>query len=169
ALDALRDCRNRVFSIAMIHEELYRSENLARIRIAEYIQHLGDHLIYEFLAITPGVSLVIECDDDITLDIDTGIPCGLIIDELITNSLKYAFQSRNSGVITVRFRKKDDQAYELVVRDNGVGIPENVDFRNTESLGMQLVTSLTAQLGGTIALRRVGGTEFTITFPSTRS
>lgn len=169
ALDALRDCRNRVFSIAMIHEELYRSENLARIRIAEYIKHLGDHLIYEFLAITPGISLVLECDDDITLDIDTGIPCGLIIDELITNSLKYAFQSRNSGLITVRFRKQDDQAYELVVRDNGVGIPETVDFLNTESLGMQLVTSLTAQLGGTIALRRVGGTEFTITFPATRS
>jgi PAS domain S-box-containing protein len=169
ALDALRDCRNRVFSIAMIHEELYRSENLSRINIAEYIKHLGDHLIYEFLSITPGISLAVECDDDITLDIDTGIPCGLIIDELITNALKYAFSTKNSGMIAIVFRKINERAYELVVRDNGVGFPETVDFKNTESLGMQLVNSLVTQLGGTIAMRRAGGTEFTITFPVMRA
>ena len=169
ALNALRDCRNRVFSIAMIHEELYRSENLSRINIAEYIKHLGDHLIYEFLSITPEISLVVECDDDITLDIDTGIPCGLIIDELITNALKYAFTSRKSGLITIAFGKKDGGTYELVVRDNGVGFPETVDFENTESLGMQLVNNLVAQLGGTIVMDGNGGTKFAITFPATRS
>ncbi len=169
ALDALRDCRNRVFSIAMIHEELYRSENLSRINIAEYIKHLGDHLIYEFLAITPEISLVVECDEEITLDIDTGIRCGLIIDELMTNALKYAFTPGKSGLITIVFGKRDDACYELVVRDNGVGFPETVDFQNTESLGMQLVNNLVAQLGGVVSMQVNGGTEFSIIFPTTRS
>lgn len=168
ALDALRDCRNRVFSIAMIHEELYRSENLSRICIADYIKSLGDHLIYEFLSITPEITLAVECDDEITLDIDTGIPCGLIIDELITNALKYAFRGRESGTITIAFTRKGDAHYELVVRDNGVGFPTTVDFRATESLGMQLVNNLAIQLGGTVAMQVDGGTEFSIIFPITR-
>ncbi|NYT05627.1 MAG: PAS domain S-box protein [Methanomicrobiales archaeon] len=164
AIDALRDCRNRVFSIAMIHEELYRSDNLARIRVAEYIRHLGEHLIYEFLAVSPPVSLTVDCDEALELDIDTGIPCGLIIDELVTNALKYAFEPGQHGSIRISFAREGDD-YLLRVRDNGRGFPREIDFRSTDTLGMQLVTNLTEQLSGTVGLLRERGTEFVIRFP----
>jgi PAS domain S-box-containing protein len=169
ALDVLRDCRNRVFSIAMIHEGLYRSNNLARIPIGEYIRSLGEHLINEYYTMAPEVTLAVDCDDDITLDIDRGIPCGLIIGELVTNSLKYAFRKQKTGEVRIAFTRSGGEHYRLIVKDNGAGFPSGVDFRNTESLGMQLVCSLTEQLGGTIALDAAEGTEFVIVFPVERN
>ncbi|KQC03358.1 MAG: hypothetical protein APR53_01270 [Methanoculleus sp. SDB] len=165
AANVLRDCRNRVFSIAMIHEELYRSEHLASIHVAGYIRHLGEHLIYEFLAVSPPVTLTVDCDESISLDIDTGIPCGLIIDELLTNALKYAFRPGDHGSIRIVFVRYDG-GYELHVSDNGVGFPADLDFRATETLGMQLVTNLVEQLSGTIEIVRGHGTEFVIRFPA---
>jgi PAS domain S-box-containing protein len=168
ALDVLRDCRNRVFSIAMIHEGLYRSNNLARIPIGEYIRSLGEHLINEYYTMAPEVSLAVDCDDDITLDIDTGIPCGLIIGELVTNSLKYAFRKQKAGEVRITFSRNGSEHYCLTVKDNGSGFPAGVDFGNTESLGMQLVCSLTDQLGGSISMDDAGGTGFVIVFPVER-
>jgi PAS domain S-box-containing protein len=165
AVEVLRDCRNRVFSIAMIHEELYRSEHLASIHVVDYIRRLGEHLIYEFLAVSPPVSLTVDCDESIDLDLDTGIPCGLIIDELVTNALKYAFRPGDHGSIRIVFTRHED-GYELRVSDSGVGFPADVDFRETDTLGMQLVTNLVEQLSGTIELVRGHGTEFIIRFPA---
>lgn len=165
AAEVLRDCRNRVFSIAMIHEELYRSEHLASIHVVDYIRHLGEHLIYEFLSVSPPVSLTVDCDESIDLDIDTGIPCGLIIDELLTNALKYAFTPGDHGSIRIVFARYDG-GYELRVSDNGAGFPPDIDFRETDTLGMQLVTNLVEQLSGTIELVRGRGTEFIIRFPA---
>ena len=100
----------------------------------------------------------------IFLDIDAAVPCGLIVNELVANSLKHAFPNGQTGEIIIDMRNGIDQQITLVVRDNGVGFPPELNFRETESLGMQLVNTLVGQLGGTIELRRTAGTEFKIVF-----
>jgi PAS domain S-box-containing protein len=159
ALEMFKESRNRIRSMTLIHEKLYRSKDLANLDVAEYIQNLSSNL---FRSYNSGrVSLKTEVED-ILLGIDTAIPCGLIINELISNSLKYAFPERQGEIFVDLHR--DDGKLTLIVRDNGVGFPENVDFRNTDSLGLQLVCTLTDQLDGAIELNRAGGTEFKITF-----
>ena len=159
ALEMFKESRNRIRSMTLIHEKLYRSKDLANIDVAEYIQNLSSNL---FRSYNSGrVSLKTHVDD-ILLGIDTAIPCGLIINELVSNSLKHAFPDKH-GEILVNLHR-DDGKFTLAVRDNGVGFPESVDFRNTDSLGLQLVCTLTDQLDGIIELNRTGGTEFKITF-----
>ncbi|MFQ5769951.1 MAG: sensor histidine kinase [bacterium] len=102
--------------------------------------------------------------EDVLLIIDTAIPCGLIINKLVSNALKYAFPKGEVGEIRIEFRKIDDSKYTLIVSDNGVGVPKELDFRNTESLGLQLVSLLTDQLGGIVELNRKRGTTFNFTF-----
>jgi two-component sensor histidine kinase len=102
--------------------------------------------------------------ENVFLGIDTSIPCSLIINELISNSLKHAFPVGKKGEIQVVLRPNKNKTFTLIVRDNGVGFPENIDFRNTQSLGLKLVNTLVNQLDGTIELRSNGGTEFLITF-----
>lgn len=159
ALEMFKESRNRIRSMTLIHEKLYRSKDLANLDVAEYIQNLSANL---FRSYNSGrVSLKTHVDD-ILLGIDTAIPCGLIINELVSNSLKHAFPDKQ-GEILVNLHR-DDGKFTLIVRDNGIGIPQNVDFRNTDSLGLQLVCTLTDQLDGAIELNRAGGTEFKITF-----
>ena len=159
ALEMFKESRNRIRSMTLIHEKLYRSKDLANIDVAEYIQNLSSNLFRSYSA--GRVSLKTQVDD-ILLGIDTAIPCGLIINELVSNSLKHAFPEKQ-GEIFVNLHR-DDGSLTLIVSDNGVGFPENVDFRNTDSLGLQLVCTLTDQLDGAIELNRTGGTEFKITF-----
>ena len=102
--------------------------------------------------------------DDVFLGIDTAVPCGLILNELVSNSLKHAFPGGREGEIRIELRLDDDKKFTLMVSDNGVGIPKDLDFRNTESLGLQLVDTLVNQLEGTIELDRSGGTAFKTTF-----
>jgi two-component sensor histidine kinase len=104
--------------------------------------------------------------DRVSLDIDTAIPCGLILNELLTNAFKYAFPADQVGEVEVALSADAAQGVTLVVRDTGIGFPEGLDFRHTDSLGMQLVCLLTEQLDGTVALARQGGTTFTLTFPA---
>jgi PAS domain S-box-containing protein len=159
ALEMFKESRNRIRSMTLIHEKLYRSKDLANLDVAEYIQNLSSNL---FRSYSSGrVSLKTQVDD-ILLGIDTAIPCGLIINELVSNSLKHAFPEKQGEIFVDLHR--DDGRFTLIVRDNGVGFPENVDFRNTDSLGLQLVCTLTDQLDGAIELNRTGGTEFKITF-----
>jgi PAS domain S-box-containing protein len=159
--EMFKESRNRVKSMALIHEKLYQSKDLARIDFADYIRHLTAHLLRSYSVHSPSVNLKVNVDE-ILLDIDTAIPCGLIINELVSNALKHAFPAGASGEIRIDFHKDRNGKLVLVVGDNGAGLPPEFDFRHTESLGLQLVGTLTDQLEGTLDLDRSQGTTFTI-------
>ena len=156
------ESRNRVSSMALIHEKLYRSADLAFVDFKEYLQSLvvGIAATYN----RPDVLLIVDMEP-LALDINVGIPCGLIVNELVSNSLKHAFPKGRGGTITLGVSKDSTGQNVLTTRDNGIGFPAELDFKNTTSLGMQLVTVLTGQLNGAIELLRDAGTKFTITFP----
>ncbi len=162
-LAIFKDSQNRINSMALIHEKLYQSKDLARINFSDYIHDLVASLLYTYDINISKVVLKIEADE-ILLGIDTAIPCGLIINELVLNALKYAFPGTEKGEVYVGLRSLDDCKYTLTVQDDGVGLPEGLDFRNTESLGLQLVNALVNQLGGTIAVENLGGVKFEISF-----
>lgn len=161
-LELFKESQNRVKSMALIHEKLYQSQDLASINFKEYLNTLIIGLFRSYQAQSGHVELKLEVGD-ISLGVDSAIPCGLIINELVSNSLKYAFPNGREGVISVVLRSLNKKDVELVVSDNGVGIPEDLDFRNTKSLGLHLVTILAEdQLEGEIKLSRDKGTEFQI-------
>ena len=162
-LRILADNQNRVRSLALIHEKLYRSGDLARIAFGEYLRDLVANLLHSYTVGTGAVSLKMAVDE-ISLDIDTAIPCSLIINELVTNSLKHAFPEGREGEISIDFHSHNDNKLTLVVSDNGVGFPKGLDFRSTESFGLQLAISLVNQLGAAIELDSSAGTAFEITF-----
>ncbi|HEY9605838.1 MAG TPA: histidine kinase dimerization/phosphoacceptor domain -containing protein, partial [Allocoleopsis sp.] len=161
---ALKDSQNRVASIALIHEKLCHSDNLAKIRFVRYILDLTEHLFDIYNVSSNQVKLNLDVDN-IFLNIDTAMPCGLIINELIANSLKYAFPNKRKGEIEVKFHVTNDGLMSLIVRDNGIGLPKDLDIETTSSLGLTLVQGLVEQLEGTLELDRDRGTEFQITFP----
>jgi len=148
--------------MAMIHERLYRSDDLMRIDFAEYIRKLVLDLFRSYKSESSEIQLKINVVES-SLGIDAAIPCGLILNELLINSLKHAFPNSRKGEIYVDFNR-DDGRFNIVVADNGVGFPAGLDFRKTESLGLQLVNTLTDQLGGTIELDSSSGTKFRIAF-----
>ncbi len=160
----LNESQNRIRSMALIHESLYQSDNLLQIDFDDYLRLLTGKLnrIYE----TPGVSVAIEIESrDVQLDIERAVPCGLIVNELVSNSLKHAFKGRDgSGRIAVRAGRQESH-FVLEVCDDGVGFPEGVDFREMASMGMEIVCILAGQLKGTIELERQHGTCFVIRFP----
>lgn len=160
--DIFKESQNRARSMALIHERLYQSTDLKRIDFGYYIGSLSKELFHTYAGDLGRIELKINVDD-IFLDINTAIPLGLIVNELITNSLKHAFPEGKMGEINIDFHPQDDH-YEFSVKDNGIGFPKDLDFHNTNSLGMQMVTSLTDQIDGEIELNRSGGTEFKITF-----
>ena len=162
-LKILADNRNRVRSLALIHEKLYRSGDLARIAFGEYLRDLLANLLHSYTVGAGAVSLKMVIDE-ISLDIDTAIPCSLIVNELVANSLKHAFPEGKEGEICIDLHPDNDSKFTLVVSDNGVGFPKGLDFRSTESFGLQLVISLVDQLGATIELDSSAGTAFKITF-----
>jgi two-component sensor histidine kinase len=158
------ESQTRVRSMALIHEELYQAGNLARVDFASYLRRLLPDLARSYRAdASENVDLKIEAMD-VSLPVDRAIPCGLIVNELITNALKHAFPNGRQGGIQVRLAAQSKET-TLAVRDDGVGFPPDVDFRQSRSLGLQLVCTLANQLGGTINLERDNGTEFVITFP----
>ena len=160
--EMFKDAQNRIRSMALIHEELYKSENLAKIDLDSYIRRLANSFFRAYET-TGKIALKIDVKD-VSISITSAIHCGLIINELISNSLKYAFPGGREGEITITLRRIEDKI-ELAVSDDGIGIPEDLDFRNTESLGLQLVTTLVEnQLQGEIKLNRAEGTEFQIKF-----
>ncbi len=169
ALQAFRESQNRVRAMALVHERLYRSPNLAGVDMAEYIQSEIAYLSRAYGVSTCAITLNVAVDD-VTLAIDAAIPVGLIINELVSNALKYAFSrerdtaKRNGSEIRVELGRKDHDQYTLVVSDNGVGLPQDVDLHDSPSLGLQLVNILTQQLQGTLEVDRSAGTAFKITF-----
>lgn len=159
---AFMESMNRVNSMALVHEKLYRSADLAHIDFKEYLQSLVSVIANTYNM--PDVNFSVDMEP-VFLDVNIGIPCGLIVNELVSNCFKHAFPDRRKGAIRLGINGGGD-AYALLVADNGIGLPEGMDFRNTTSLGLQLVNVLVRQMRGTIELSRKQGTAFTIIFPS---
>lgn len=157
------DSQNRVQSMALIHEQLYQAADLARIDFSTYIQNLTSHLLASYEGSTGKIDLNIQAEE-VYLPIDAAIPCGLLINEMISNAFKHAFPSQGSGMITIMFQSNPEGGVDLTVRDNGVGFPADLDFTRTQTLGMQLIQQLTRQLHGTVELDRTNGTCFHVRF-----
>ncbi|SDF26513.1 Two-component sensor histidine kinase, contains HisKA and HATPase domains [Methanolobus vulcani] len=161
-IEAFRKSQNRAKSMAIAHEKLYQSRDLENIELSSYIETLTKYLLNTYGCDPENIKIDIKIKN-ITQDIDTAIPLGLIINEIVSNSLKHAFKD-HKGEIFVEIVPDVDGQYMLTIRDNGIGFPENLDFMNTDSLGMQLVVSLVEQIEGSIELIRGNGTEFRIKF-----
>jgi PAS domain S-box-containing protein len=162
-LQLFTESQNRVQAMALIHEKLYRSSNLAKIDFEEYIKTLVEELFRGYEARKRSITFKTNVEQ-VSLAIALAIPCGLIINELVTNSLKYAFPETVGSQISISLQERVRDQFILTISDNGVGLPEDLDFRNTNSLGLQLVCRLTKQLEGTIELERSQGTKFKIVF-----
>jgi PAS domain S-box-containing protein len=162
-VEILRVWQNRLRSIALVHEKLYESENLARIEFGSYIQRLAVSLFHAFNVKESSVLLEMNIES-ISLDISTAIPLGLIINELVSNSLKHAFPEGRKGKIRLDFHKKNKNSYSLIIKDNGIGLPKNIKFQNPQTLGFQLINDLIDQIDGSVEVSRRGGTTFKIIF-----
>ncbi|WP_128694698.1 PAS domain S-box protein [Methanoculleus taiwanensis] len=160
-----RESEMRVKSMALVHETLYQSDDFAHIRAADYVQTLVGELVASY-AVNAEIDLHVEIDD-MPLELEAAIPCGLIINELVSNALKYAFSGREKGTLGVEMHRAADARISLCVRDDGIGLPEGLDpfVPRSESLGLELVNILSRQLGGTLTCERNAGTSFEITFP----
>jgi two-component sensor histidine kinase len=162
-LEMFAESRDRVRSMALVHEKLYQSSDLAQVDFGEYVHSLVAQLTRTYHQTGDGaVALQVDAQD-VALSIDMAVPCGLIINELVSNALKHAFPDGRNGKIRISLRAKRD-GFALEVTDNGVGFPDDKDFLNSESLGMQLVALLVEQIQGRIELDRRKGTTFRITF-----
>lgn len=163
ALLVLQDSQNRIASIALVHEKIYRSEDLTKVDFAQYIPSLTTHLFHTYNVNANNINLNLEAEN-VFLEIDSAIPCGLIINELVSNSLKYAFPNNQKGEISVRFTIQEQRKMVLIIEDNGVGIPEEFDIEKSPSSGLKLVQALVKQLKGKMEIDRTQGIKFVITF-----
>lgn len=162
---ALLESRNRIRSIALVHEKLYSSKNLATIQMADYIPSLLAYLLE-----SQNSQATVQVRTNInqsSIDINRALPCGLIINEVVSNSFKHAFPAGRTGTIEIGFGISSTNTYRLVVRDDGIGLPENLDLNELSSLGLTLVTNLTRQLRGNLQIQsdRDQGTEISVEFP----
>ncbi len=199
-MEAFKDSQHRVKSMALVHEKLYQSEDMVSVDFADYIKNLADYLFHSYSTGSGKVSLRLDVEN-VFLGMDTAVPLGIIINELVSNALKHAFSKGGNGEICIQLHrngrdlpvnvenykntedqvarsekvecnglsiihedKKVEDRLTLIVRDNGKGFPKSLDFRNTDSLGLQLVTALVDQINGSIELNTSIGTEFKITF-----
>ncbi|ABE51858.1 histidine kinase dimerization/phosphoacceptor domain -containing protein [Methanococcoides burtonii] len=159
---AFMESQNRVRSMAIAHQKLYQSNDLASIEVGDYIKNLTTYLFQTYRVGNRAIKLKLDIDN-VYMGIEKTIPLGLIINELVSNSLKHAYKSEKKGEINIKFHLENN-VITLIVSDNGEGIPEYLDYKNTHSLGLQLVTTLVKQIHGNIELDRSNGTKFVITF-----
>ena len=158
--DLLRDSQNRIQSMSLVYNKLYQSQDVASIDMADYIQELTAGLIRSYTSSPNSVKLNVV-SSGVLLGVDTAIPCGLVINELVTNSLKYAFPENRKGQIAVSLTEDNSQELELVVSDDGVGIPDDIDLAESSTLGLKLVGNLVQnQLGGKMELAQRTGNNF---------
>ncbi len=175
ALEMFQESQNRIQSMALIHEKLYRSDDLARIDLAEYIRSLATDLVQSYRANSGPVTLRINASD-VFLSIDAAVPCGLIVNELVSNALKHAFPTRadtsasdwngKEDEICIDLRSDDENQVTLTIKDNGVGFPRELDFQTLDSLGLRLINTLVDQLEGRLELNNSDGSEIKIVFAS---
>lgn len=161
-LNIVRECQDRIKSMAFIHENLYQSVDLAEINFPEYLQNLCNNLKYSYM--TPDRNISLDFDfEDISLSLDSAIPCGLIVNELVSNCFKYAFKDSKRGDIKISLAKKNNKTI-LIVHDSGIGLPKDLNIETNDSLGLQLVLTLVDQIDGKIKYEYTNGSKFTINF-----
>ncbi len=160
----LQESRARIYTMALVHEKLYQSKDLASIDMGHYIQIFAPHLFHTFNASAQKITLHMQCES-VDLDITRAIPCGLIINELISNSIKHAFPRGRKGEISIILRKEKDKII-FSVKDNGIGLPEHLDVRQSDTMGFQVVNDLVKQLGADMKIIRDNGVEFEIVLPA---
>jgi two-component sensor histidine kinase len=167
AIELFKESQNRVRSIALFHEKFYQSRDLGRVEIAEYLNGVANGLFATYGMNPDDIVLAVQTED-IPLGVDDAISCGLIVNELVSNSLKHAFPGRRKGQVEVTLRSAGTDVV-LEVADNGVGFPASFDFRSPSTLGLKLVAIFTEQVGGAMDLTRKGETRFSLRFtPRTR-
>jgi PAS domain S-box-containing protein len=164
---ALEECQSRVYSIALIHESLHQSRDYSSIPLFEYVRDLGSN-VFDVTGVSPdSVALNLKVEPlTLALGVDKAVPCGLILNELITNALKHAFRSGRQGTVEVELCRTSESEVRLSVADDGDGLPGDFDVRKAKSLGMQLVSALVEQLDGKLEIARGGGVSFSVTFPA---
>jgi len=151
--------------MALIHEYLYATEHLNRVNFGKYVEQLSNELCMSYAIEPDRVHVVVEAEA-IDLPVHRAIPCGLILNELVCNAMKYAFPNGRSGEIKVGFALLESSEFVLSCEDSGVGIPESFDWRNAKSLGLRIVRILAKQIDGALTLDRTGGlTRFELRFP----
>ncbi len=163
----VKDSQTRIRSIALVHEKLYRSRDFANINFTDYAESLAVHL-FQFNQVDSNVVRLRTKLEDVFLDIQTAIPCGLILNELVTNALKHAFPPGTDGEILVELRPLEEDTFEMIVRDNGVGIPDELDVGSTATLGLQIVSTLVRQIEGSIEVQKDGGTTVKVVCKKSR-
>ncbi len=163
AVEMFRECQHRIRTMALVHESLYKSSDLSKIEFGSYLRSLASHLLH-FNEVDSRRIRLETALEEVYLDLQTAIPTGLIANELLSNAMKHAFPGKRSGTIELGFRPLPEGSYVLSVKDNGVGFPEGIDIRKTESLGLQIVSSLIDQVDGRFEILRENGTEFRIIF-----
>lgn len=161
--EILRDCQSRIKAIALIHEKLYRTEDIERVDFADYATDLVSDLIRTYSVHQADVAVHTDIEN-VSLGVDTAVPCGLIMNELISNVFKHAFADGAKGDLWIKMRQLEDRAYQITVHDNGVGLPEGFSLETASSMGMKLVRDLTRQLDGAISLKSGRGTTISATF-----
>ena len=167
ARDMLRVSQSRIRSMALIHQTLYASNDFAKVDFGRFLDSLVPGLIASYGVDSSRISVHVDVDP-VRLPIDSAVPCGLVVNELITNALKHAFGGRDHGEIRVALTCLANNETELSVSDDGIGIPDGIDISMTDTLGLQLVGLLADQLGGTITIHRSNPTRFVVKFPTKR-
>jgi len=167
ALNFFIESQNRIRSMSLVHEKLYRSKTLAQINFSEYTRDLVNSLFRSYSIDINRIKLKMNIQD-VVVKINTAIPCGLILNELISNALKYAFPDDSTGEVQIALKLIEDGKLELSVSDSGVGLPKNFEISNLSSLGMELVETLVEQIRGKLEIDQKNGTKFKIVFPKER-
>ncbi|MCP4155500.1 MAG: response regulator [bacterium] len=160
AIEAFNECKNRIYSMALVHEQMYRSHDFSKIDIKDYAENMVSLL---FRAYRPSATVSLEIDiDEVSMTIEKAVPTGLIITELVSNSLKHAFAGQSEGLIRVAGKQEENDSYCFIIEDDGIGMPRDIDFRHSESLGLKLVTILAQQIEAGITTEKGsrGGTLF---------
>jgi len=160
---AMQEGQNRVRSMALVHEKFYQLDGISEIDFAEYIEKLCQYIFQTYSETARNVSIDVE-SDQIAFDLDTAMPCGLLINEIVSNSLKYAFPSGQEGKITIKLKALPENKIRISVADNGIGISQEYGLENPSTLGLQLIGALTSQLNGEVEMLNSNGTTFNITF-----
>lgn len=162
-VEVLRDSQNRIRSMSLIHQTLYQSRNFARVDFQRFLDELLPSLTESYRSVAGLVSIAVDAHE-VKLPINEAIPCGLIINELVSNALKHGFTQGRGGQITVAVQQHGERTIELSVSNDGHGIPESLDLEQTATLGLQLVQLLTRQLNGAMEIQRENPTRFTLRF-----
>jgi PAS domain S-box-containing protein len=162
-IDLLKESQNRIKSMSFIHESLYQTKDFTSVNFSEYVKNIASNLMLSYVPEGKKIKLKQKMDH-VFLNLDLAIPCGLIINELMSNALKYAFVKGNKGEIVIIIEVNKKENVRLIISDNGPGLPKGLDYRNTQSLGLQLVVVLVSQLHGTIRLQNQNGAKYTINF-----